>query len=394
MRSIFRACAVIGLACVIFVMGTGRSGGTTVHASDALGLAPNAKAFVLMDAASGKVLYEKNMHRELPPASITKMMTMLLTMEAIDRGSLKWSDTVTASEYAASMGGSQIFLEPGEKMSVRDIFKGVVIASGNDASVAIAEKIAGSEKQFVAMMNEKAKMLGLKNTHSSNVNGLPIANHYSSAFDIAIISEALLKHPTVLKFTGTYEDYIRRDSNNPLWLVNSNKLLKYYKGTDGLKTGYTSEAGSCLAATAVRNKIRLIAVVLGEPHAKQRNQEIMKLFDYGFEQYTSRIVLKKGTTIGKVRVKGSNPSTFTIRATKDYRVLVQKQAVNNGNYTTTVTWKKQLQAPINKGQPIGTLQIVQAGKVIVTAPVVAPQKMRKSSFMNDFKYFIYNLVMP
>lgn len=394
MNRILKTCAAIGLTCVLLATGTQSLGGATVQASDTLGLAPNAKSFVLMDAASGKVLYEKNMHRELPPASITKMMTMLLTMEAIDSGRLKWTDTVTASAYAASMGGSQIYLEPGEKMSVRDIFKGVVIASGNDASVAIAEKIGGTEKQFVAMMNAKARALGLKNTHFSNVNGLPIANHYTSAYDIAMIGEALLKHPEVLKFTGTYEDYIRRDTKNPLWLVNSNKLLKHYKGTDGLKTGYTSEAGSCLAATAVRHKIRLIAVVLGEPHAKQRNQEVMKLLDYGFEHYSSQIVLKKGTAIGKVHVKGSNPSTRMVRATKNYRVLVHKQAMGNGQYTTNVIWKTGLKAPINKGDPIGTLQIKQAGKVILTAPVVAPQKMAKSSFMNDLKFFIYKIVTP
>lgn len=394
MRSMLKTGALVGLACITLWSGSGLNGSTTVHASDTAGLAPNAKAFVLMDAATGAVLYEKNMHRELPPASITKMMTMLLTMEAIDSGRLKWTDTVTASAYAASMGGSQIYLEPGEKMSVRDIFKGVVIASGNDASVAIAEKIGGSEKQFVAMMNEKAKALGLKNTHFSNVNGLPIANHYTSAYDIGIIGEALLKHPEVLKFTGTYEDYIRRDSKKPLWLVNSNKLLKYYKGTDGLKTGYTSEAGSCLAATAVRHKIRLIAVVLGEPHAKQRNQEVMKLLDYGFDQYTNKVILKKGTLLGNIHVAGANPGTLKIRATKNFNVLVRKQAAGNTAYTTKVTWTKGLKAPIKKGQPIGTLEIMQAGKTVVRTPVVAPQKMVKSSFMNDLKYFLYNLVMP
>jgi D-alanyl-D-alanine carboxypeptidase (penicillin-binding protein 5/6) len=386
--------ALVGLACITLWSGSGLNGSTTVHASDTAGLAPNSKSFVLMDAATGTVLYEKNMHRELPPASITKMMTMLLTMEAIDSGRLKWTDTVTASAYAASMGGSQIYLEPGEKMSVRDIFKGVVIASGNDAAVAIAEKIGGSEKQFVAMMNAKAQALGLKNTHFSNVNGLPIANHYTSAYDIAMIGEALLKHPEVLKFTGTYEDYIRRDTKKPLWLVNSNKLLKYYKGTDGLKTGYTSEAGSCLAATAVRHKIRLIAVVLGEPHAKQRNQEVMKLLDYAFEQYTNKIILKKGTALGKIHVAGANPGTLKVHATKNFSVLVRKQATGNTSYTTKVTWAKGLKAPIQKGQPIGTLQIMEAGKVIVRTPVLAPQKMVKSSFMNDLKYFLYNLVMP
>lgn len=394
MRTRLKTYAIVGLACVTLWSGMGLSGTSSVHASDTAGLAPNAKAFVLVDAASGTVLYEKNMHRELPPASITKMMTMLLTMEAIDSGRLKWTDTVTASAYAASMGGSQIYLEPGEKMSVRDIFKGVVIASGNDASVAIAEKIGGSEKEFIAMMNAKAKALGLKNTHFSNVNGLPISNHYTSAYDIAMIGEALLKHPEVLKFTGTYEDYIRRDSKKPLWLVNSNKLLKYYKGTDGLKTGYTSEAGSCLAATAVRHKIRLIAVVLGEPNAKQRNQEVMKLLDYGFDQYTNKVVLKKGTPLGSVHVTGANPSTLKIRATKNYSVLVRKQAAGGSAYTTKVNWNSALKAPILKGQTIGTLQVVQAGKVVLTAPVTAPHKMMKSSFMNDLKFFIYNLVNP
>lgn len=220
-------------------------------------------------------------------------MTMLLIMEALDQGKIALDDKVRVSENAASMGGSQIFLEVGEEMTVKDLLKGIAIASGNDASVAMAEYIAGSEEGFVHMMNKKVEELGLKNTHFVNSNGLPENDHYTSAYDIAIMSRELLKYEKITEFTGIYEDYLRKDTDNPFWLVNTNRLVRFYEGADGLKTGYTSEAKYCLSATAKRGSLRVIAVVMGEPNTKTRNKEISQLLDFAFSQYKNEVIYQK-----------------------------------------------------------------------------------------------------
>ena len=226
-------------------------------------LAEKATSAIVIERDTGEVLFEKNSHEKLPPASMTKIMTMLLIMEAIDNGSLSYDDKVRTSEYAASMGGSQVFLEPGEEMTVTDMLKAIAVASGNDASVAMAEHIAGTEEEFVAMMNEKAKELGLENTNFMNTNGLPAADHYTTSYDLAMISKELLKYEDITKFTGIYEDYLRADTDNKFWLVNTNKLVRFYPGVDGLKTGYTREAMYCLTATAEKNDMRVISVIMG-----------------------------------------------------------------------------------------------------------------------------------
>jgi len=271
--------------------------------SAAVDLAPGARSAILMDAGTGTIIYEKNSHDKLPPASITKIMTMLLTVEALDEGKLQLTDKVRTSEYAASMGGSQIFLEPGEEMTVDEMLKGIAMASGNDASVAIAEKIAGSESAFVDLMNKKVEELGLKDTHFANCNGLPAENHYSSAHDIAVMSRELLKHDRIIKYTGSYQDYLRKDSTKPFWLVNTNKLVRFYTGADGLKTGYTAEAKFCLSATASRDGLRAVAVVLGEPNTKTRNSEVSGMFDYLFSQYKMHTIHKEGDSIGTLKIE-------------------------------------------------------------------------------------------
>jgi D-alanyl-D-alanine carboxypeptidase (penicillin-binding protein 5/6) len=248
-------------------------------------LAKQAVSAVLMDAATGTVLFEKNSHEKLPPASVTKVMTMLLIMEAVADGKVNWQDKIRTSEHAASMGGSQIFLEPGEEMTLEEMMKGIAVASANDAAVAVAEHLAGSEETFVQMMNERAKQLGCVDTHFSNVNGLPTENHYTSAHDLAIMSRELLKHEEVVKYTSIFQDYLRKGSEKPFWLVNTNKLVRFYEGMDGLKTGFTAEARYCLAATAKRNGMRLVAVVMGEPTSQIRNGEISSMMDFGFANY-------------------------------------------------------------------------------------------------------------
>ena len=229
-----------------------------------LNLAENAKSAILIEASTGEVLYSKNPDQKLAPASMTKIMSLILIMENIENGNLKWNDIVVVSKNAASMGGSQIFLEQNEMMSVEDLVKGICVASGNDATVAMAEKIAGTEAAFVKLMNDKANKLGLKNTHFVNATGLDAEGHYSSARDMSIMARELVKHQKILEFSSIYEDYLRKNTSNSFWLVNTNKLVKFYSYIDGLKTGYTGDAGYCLTATGKKRDLRLISVVMGE----------------------------------------------------------------------------------------------------------------------------------
>lgn len=348
------------------------------------GLAQNAVSAVLMDADTGTVIFEKQSHQKLPPASITKIMTMLLVAEAIDNGTLKLTDKVKTSENAASMGGSQIFLEPGEEMTVDDMLKGIAMASGNDASVAIAEHIGGTEAGFVDMMNKKAAELGLKDTHFANPNGLPVADHYSSAYDIAVMSRELLKHDFITKYTGAYQDYLRKDSEKPFWLVNTNKLVRFYSGADGLKTGYTSEAKFCLSATAKRDGLRLIAVVLGEPNTKTRNSEVSALFDYAFSQYTMQPLFKSGEIIGRVKVAKGDKKMLELPADKSYNILVKKGAAKEG-ITHQVIVPDSVKAPVKKGQSVGKLVVYQGDKVLKEFELTAPEDIAKAGWWKLFK---------
>lgn len=339
-------------------------------------LAPNAKSAVLMDVDTGTTLYEKNSHEPLPPASITKIMTMLLLMEAIDAGKTSPNDHVQVSDYAASMGGSQIYLEAGEQMTVRDLLKGIAIASANDASVAIAEHIAGTEEGFVQQMNERAKELGMKDTLFVNSNGLPAPQQKSSAHDIAIMSRELLKHEGITEYTKIYQDYLRQDSDDPFWLVNTNKLVRFYDGVDGLKTGYTSEAKFCLAATAKRNDFRVIAVAMGEPNSKTRNSEISRMLDYAFGHYTNHVIVRSGETLGKVHIdKGTIPS-LTVRAPQQMSILAEKGSKRE-DYEREIVWKKPLKAPVQAGVEIGEVRIKEGDNVIATFPLTATQEIPK-----------------
>ncbi|MBD0380661.1 D-alanyl-D-alanine carboxypeptidase family protein [Paenibacillus sedimenti] len=353
-------------------------------------LTPNAQSAVLMDADTGTVIVDKNKDAKLPPASITKIMTMLLIMEAIDQGKIKMDEKVRASEYAASMGGSQIFLEPGEEMTVQEMLKGIAMASGNDASVAMAEKIAGSEENFVHMMNERAQQLGMKNTHFSNSNGLPVDNHYTTASDIAIMSRELLKHEEITKFTGVYQDYLRKDTANPFWLVNTNKLVRFYSGADGLKTGYTSEAKFCLAATAKRENLRVIAVVLGEPNTKTRNAEVSKLFDFAFAQYSNYPLFKSGDSLGSFTINKGEVSTVPLVAKQNYSILMKKgEATQNIRHELQVD--PNLKAPVALGQSIGKIVVYNGDAVLAEYPLESPVAVNKASWWKLFKRTTSNL---
>lgn len=354
-------------------------------------LAPQSRSAILMDADSGTIIYEKNSHQKLPPASMTKIATMLLVMEAIDKGKISLKDPVRISEHAASMGGSQIFLKPGENMTVDDLLKGVAIASGNDASVAFAEHLGGSEQGFVQMMNERVKQLGLKDTHFGNPNGLTIANHYSSAYDMAMLSKELLKHPLITKYTGLYQDYLRKNTEKPFWLVNTNKLVRFYQGVDGLKTGFTSEAKFCLTATAKRNDFRIIAVVMGEPDVKTRNKEVTGLLDYAFNQYTNFRVFKIGDLISKRPVEKGDPQVFEIRANHPYSLLIKK-GEDPKNYRKVIIWN-ELKAPIHKGDVLGKIQFEKEGRVVSEMELTSNKTINEASLWATIKRTVGNTLL-
>jgi serine-type D-Ala-D-Ala carboxypeptidase (penicillin-binding protein 5/6) len=347
-------------------------------------LAEKAESAILIERDTGEILYEKNGDEKLPPASMTKVMTMILIMDALDKGKIKMSDKVRTSEHAASMGGSQIFLEPGEEMTVEQMLKGIAIASGNDASVAMAEHIAGSEEEFVSMMNQKAKDLGLKNTKFQNPTGLSVEDHYSTAHDMSIMAKELLKYEGTTKFTGTYEDYLREDTDKKFWLVNTNRLLKFYDGVDGLKTGYTKEAKYCLTATAKKGNMRVVAVVFGADTPKDRNSQITKMLDYAFSKYETSPLYKRDQVVGEVKVAKGKDKTVEVVTSEPISILNEK-GQGKANMKKEVKLNKDLKAPLKKGDEVGTLIIKKDGKVVTTSPLLAKDSMKEASWWNFFK---------
>ena len=347
-------------------------------------LSDDSTSAILIERDTGSVLYEKNIHEKLPPASMTKIMTMLLIMEALDRGTIDMKEKVRTSEYAASMGGSQIFLEPGEEMSVEQMLLGIAIASANDASVAMAEKIAGSEEAFVGMMNKRAKELGLKDTKFQNTTGLSAKDHYSTAHDMALMAKELLKHEEITDFTKQYESYLREDTDDKFWLVNTNKLVRFYPGVDGLKTGFTSEAKYCLTATAKKDGMRVIAVVFGAPTSKSRNAQISKMLDFAFSQYATHPIHKKGDVLDSVRVsKGDRKSIKAVTA-ESVSVLTKK-GEKLDQIKKEIVMDKKVKAPLKKGDPIGTLIIKKDGKELAKTHLVADESVKKASWWQLYK---------
>ena len=367
------------IICVIFGCGF-------VYAEDETSLAENAKSAIIMEASTGDILFEKNSYEKLPPASMTKIMTMLLIMENIENGNLSWDDEVTASENASSMGGSQIFLEAGEVMSVKDMVKGIAIASGNDAAVAMAEKIAGTEEEFVKLMNNRAKELGLENTNFKNVTGLEAENHYSSAHDMAVMARELIKHEKILEFTGTYEDYLRENTDKKFWLVNTNKLVRFYQGVDGLKTGYTGEAGYCLKSTMKRGNMRIITVVMNEPDSATRNSETVKMLDYAFGMYKVDTIVAKGKVVEKREIPSGDKVNIEISAKSDINVLRRKMDKDRDiSYKTEVY---DIKLPVNKGDVVGKIYLYEGSKKIGSGDLTVKDNVKKAGL---FKVYIRNI---
>ena len=357
--------------------------------AEKLNLAESAKSAILIEASTGEVIFEKDSDKQMKPASMTKMMSMLLIMEAIDDGIIKWDEKVTVSENASKMGGSQILLETGEKMTVRDLFKGISIASGNDAVVAMAEKIGGSVDVFVNMMNEKAKTLGLKNTKFKNPHGLDTDDHFSSARDMSIIARELVKHEEVLKFTSIYEDYLRENTDRKIWLVNTNKLVRFYDGVDGLKTGYTEDAGYCLTATAKKKGMRIIAVVMGEPDSKLRNKEVSEMLDYAFAQYEIHDLLEGKKTVGKYEIDKAKKKYVDIIPNGEVTILKKKgEKLNKVKYDIVLD---KLKAPIKKGDSVGTLEIKENDKLLRSVDLTIKESIEKANLFELYIRYIRDI---
>jgi D-alanyl-D-alanine carboxypeptidase (penicillin-binding protein 5/6) len=339
-----------------------------------------SKSAILMDASTGKVLYEKNSHEELPPASVTKVMTMLLVMEALDSGKIKTTDKVVTSEHAFDMGGTQIYLEVGEEMTVDDLLKSVAMNSANDASVALAEYISGSEEKFVEEMNKRAKELGAKNTNFKNASGLPEKDHYTSVYDIALISRELVKHKGIFKYLTDKIDSVR---NGKFSLANTNKLLWRYQGADGIKTGSTSEALYCLSATAKRGDTRFIAVIFGAPDSNTRFKEASKLLDYGFANFETKKVVEAGKIYGTVKVlKGEQDYINAVANTDEYILLKKGEAKN---IKQEIIINKYVEAPIKVGAKIGTIKIYDGNNLIKTVSLTSNQNVKKSNIFDNLR---------
>lgn len=347
-----------------------------------------AKSAVLMDANTGEVLYSLNKDTMLPPASVTKIMTLLLVFEAIEQGNLKYNDVLTVSENASSMGGSQVFLEPGEQMSVEELLKCVIIASANDAALTLAEHVGGSEAVFVKMMNDRAKSLGMKNTRFENVTGLDddVVNHLTTAYDIALMSRELIKHKKVSEYATIWMDTIR---DGEFGLTNTNRLIRYYKGITGLKTGSTSKAGFCISATAKRDGLELIAVIMGADTSNIRNANASKLLDYGFANYS--IYMDQGKDYGELKVLFGNKNTVNVRYS-DYEILVGKG--KNNQITKEIKINEELVAPIKKGDVVGKIKYLINGEVIGENNLYSDENVNKITFWEYFlemlKKFIVN----
>lgn len=353
-----------------------------VKAEETEDLAPNATSAIMIEASTGEILFRKNENEKLAPASMTKMMSMLLIMEEIEKGNLNWDEEITASANASSMGGSQIFLEAGEKMTVTDMLKGIAIASGNDATVAMAERIAGNEEAFVNRMNKRVQELGLKNTNFVTATGLDADNHYSSAYDMALIAKELVKHEKILEFTGTYEDYLRKDSSSPFWLVNTNRLVRFYSGVDGLKTGFTNTAGYCLTATAKKDDMRLITVVMNEPDTAKRSSDTTKMLDYGFNVYMIRNIIDEKTIIDNVEVELGKKLAVDI-VSKDAITILNKKSDEKRNITYEAKIDK-IVAPVKIGDKVGTINIIENGKIISSVDATVKEDIDKANILTIF----------
>ena len=345
-------------------------------------LTPNAESGILIEYSTGKILYSKKIDEKLAPASMTKTMTLLLIMEAVEEGKINLDDNISISTNASSMGGSQVFLDPNTEMKAEELIKSIAIASANDSAVAMAEAISGTTANFVSRMNSRAKELGCKNTNFKNVHGLDEEGHYSTAYDMSLIARELLKHEQILKYTSTYEAYLNKPNGTSTWMVNTNKLIKYYTGLDGLKTGFTKTAGYCLTSTAKRNDMRLISVVMKEPSSQVRNSETISLLNYGFSNYKIKTILKKDQKLGTIEVQNGKKELADITILEDATNL---ESINdNKEYSFNIVTDK-VKAPLKKGDKVGTLELTEQGTVIKRLNITVKENIPKANIWDLYK---------
>lgn len=362
-----------------------------IKAEENTELIKNATSGLLMEQSTGEIIFEKDKDKQVAVASMTKMVAQTIILENIESGKIKWDDIVSVSKNAADMGGSQIYLTAGEKMSVKDLFKGISMASANDATVAMAEYIAGDEASFVKLMNKKVKELGLKNTTFKNCTGLDEEGHLSTAYDMAIIARNLLNHEKILDFSSVYEDYLRQDTENKFWLVNTNKLVRFYDGADGLKTGHTDAAKYCLAATAKKDGMRLIAIVLGEENSKIRNSEAMALLDYGFNTKKITIVKKKNKVVKELEFdKGDKEK---IQLVPKYDVGVLENKASSGNKYKYDIKLGEIKVPIKQGDVLGKIIVKDGKKEITKVELVSKTSIKKLNYIELYIETVKNSIL-
>lgn len=342
----------------------------------------NAKSAILMDVNTGEIIYNLNEHDRLSPASITKIMTLLLGAEAVESGKISLDDKVIITEHASRMGGSQVYLEPGETQLVEDLFRAIAIRSANDASVALAEFISGSEEAFVNLMNQRAQKLGMENTFFSNASGLPDSNHYTSSYDVALMSRELLKHSMVSEWLTTYiyDMKVGKNKSSTQTMVNTNRLIKEYEGTTGIKTGSTNEAGFCLSASAMRGNLELIAVVMGSNSSQIRFSETKRMLDFGFANYESINIGKKGDLMATLPVEKGKVTEVDIVLSRDSYVLLPKG--EKGNISQDVILPDVIKEPMAAGEVIGELVIVLDGKEVDKIKLIIKSDIEKANLFN------------
>lgn len=346
----------------------------------ALDLTQYSASAILIEPTTNKIIYELNIHERRAPASMTKLMTLLLTMEALDEGRVHLNDAVTISKNASGMGGSQVFLEENSSIKLEELIKSVALASGNDAAVAIAEYIGGSLEEFINMMNEKVKKLGLKNTNFVNVHGLDAENHYSSAYDMAMIAKELLKHQQILNYTSLYEDYLNKPDGTKFWLVNTNKLVRFYEGVDGLKTGYTKPAGYCLTSTAKRNNIRFITVVMGADTSEHRSADTTSLLNYAFNTYKLNTIIKKNKEVGRIEILKGQKNKTSLITLEDATDLLKQNEKKEYHYKIETN---KVIAPVKKGDKVGKLTIIDNNnQVVKTISLTVTENIKKQNIIS------------
>ena len=344
-----------------------------------------SESAILVEASTGKVLFEKDADLRRAPASMTKIMSMILIMDAINEGNLKLDDKVIISENASSMGGSQVYLNTGDSYKVEELLKAIAVSSANDAVVAMSEKVGGTEEKFVSMMNEKCKSLGCINTNFVNPHGLNADGHYSCAKDMSLMATYLINnYPEILKFTSIYEDYLQRPDGSSTWLVNTNKLVRFYPDVDGLKTGFTETAGYCLTATAKKNNMRLISVVMGVDTPDNRTSDTVKLLNYGFNSYKIKNIYEKDKIITEERVERGKEETVKLILLEDATELLN---VNEKEKEYTINVKvEKLVAPIKKGDKVGTAEIIDnEGNILKEVPITVNKDIKKANLFDYFK---------